>query len=65
MKKHKGKLPATKVEEESDGSFEPKPFETKWNLGLSDNSENFGEEPKVKIEAGVSKKSKKIQKTKN
>jgi len=65
VKKHKGKLPATKVEEESDGSFEPTPFEIKGNLGLSDNSENFAEDSKVKIEAGVSKKSKKIQKTKN
>jgi len=55
VKKHKGKIPA-KVEEGSDG--------------LSENDDNLMDSPtetKVKIEApsGVSKKSKKISKTKN
>jgi len=50
VKKHKGKIP-TKVEEGSDD--------------LSETFEDGKDSPNVKIEAGVSKKSKKIQKSKN
>jgi len=50
VKKHKGKIPA-KIEEGSDD--------------LSETFEDGKDSPNVKIEAGINKKSKKIQKSKN